>query len=79
MTEQSLTFSQFHNALRILLSIDLNELEEVGLSLETNPDLWRSFIKDPFLWFIKANQTDAQKVWQLVEKRQRRWVGTSNP
>jgi hypothetical protein len=63
-----MSFHRFHNALRILLSTDRVDLDDAGLPLN-NAD-WAKFQADPFRFFIKANDTTAQKLWALVEARQ---------
>lgn len=66
----SMTFAQFHNALRILTSVDYDELVAAGV--ESIDGRWGSFQADPFRWFIKASDVDAAKVWAIIEARQSR-------
>ncbi len=58
-----MTFERFHNALRIMLNIDR---DEIGLDVFA----WESFQRSPFHWFIKACDADALKVWAIIESRQ---------
>lgn len=58
-----MTFAEFHNALRIMLNIDRDEL---GLDVFA----WQTFQRDPYRWFIKACDADARKVWKIIEARQ---------
>ncbi len=62
--------ARFSNALRILQSIDRDELVDAGIDL---PDTvaWLKFRDDPFRWFIRACDADADKVWAIIEGRQR--------
>lgn len=58
-------FEDFHNRLRILASIDLYELEDAGVSMSE----WLDFRVDPWLWFIRASDADAQAVWGIMQRR----------
>jgi hypothetical protein len=62
-----MTLRQFHNALRILLNIDAPDLyDALG---RKDAIAWRSFVDNPFRWFITASDADAEAIWNLVEKR----------
>ena len=61
--------AEFHNALRILLNIDMDQLEDAGVIEKGDSKAWFSFRDDPFRWFITAPDTIAAKLWLLVEKR----------
>lgn len=75
--EPTLGFVRFHNALRILRSIDRDEF--VGVfsregfledSQEAASD-WTQFRNDPYAWFIRADRHKAEAIWRhLIEKRQ---------
>jgi hypothetical protein len=66
-----MTFEQFHNALRILLCIDRRELEQIGvIEGPSDNEEWDAFRRDPFRWFIRADDETAGKVWRLIQKRQ---------
>jgi len=58
----------FHNALRIMMSIDRHELETSGITLRNAE--WYSFRSNPYVWFIRANDNDAAKIWQIIVNRQ---------
>ena len=60
-------FRDFHNRLRILMGIDLGELEEVGLHLTR--EAWETFRDHPWRAFIRMNDDDAAKVWAVIERR----------
>lgn len=68
-----MTFAEFHNALRILTSIDKHELVEAGIidNSETGHSRWMAFRDHPFRWFILASDTKASKLWAIIERRQR--------
>jgi len=67
-------FDQFHNALRILTSLDKHELIEADVidHSESDHSKWIAFRDDPFRWFIRADDESATKLWGLIERRQRR-------
>jgi hypothetical protein len=65
-----MTQRQLHNALRILMCIDQHELVAAGIDSMREPNVWASFVANPFLWFIKAGDADADRLWAIVERRQ---------
>jgi hypothetical protein len=64
-------FAEFHNALRILISIDMHELVEVGVIKPGDHFAWGAFRDDPFRWFIRADDDKAAKLWAIIERRQK--------
>ena len=64
LREHPLDFDRFHNALRIMLNLDEHELEL------SRPD-WLLYMKDPFRWFVRAPTPEAERIWALIEARQR--------
>lgn len=58
----------FHNNLRILLSIDRHELEDVGICLTTAD--WDRFQAAPFRFFIRCDDPTADRIWAVIESRQ---------
>ena len=66
-----MTFAEFHNALRILLSIDCHELEMAGVIKIGDVNAWGEFRRDPFRWLIRADDKAAPKLWAIVQRRQR--------
>ncbi len=75
-----MTRDQFHNALRILRSIDLLELQAVGLwteksreqrgaDLQSDLDQWQQFRDSPYLFFIRCDDETADKIWRVIHRR----------
>jgi hypothetical protein len=76
-----MTMARIQNVLRILRSIDLHELQAVGLfvgakvvseySRHGNYEMesWRDFREDPFTFFIACGDDKAQKIWTVVQGR----------
>ena len=62
-----MTFEKFHNALRIMRSIDYHEIIETGLSMSDSE--WHRFMGNPYEWFIFAATNDAKRIWAIVERR----------
>lgn len=60
---------EFHNALRILRSIDRYELEQKGVIM--NDNTWQAFRDYPFNQFIQMPELWAEAVWEIIEERQR--------
>lgn len=73
MTEAA--FRDFHNRLRIMRSIDLDELQSVGLMFNANPQnhgarvKWRRFQSNPASYLIECSDSEALKIWSLIERR----------
>lgn len=67
-----MTFEEFHNALRIMRSIDLHELQAVGLWTDDVKlgHQWIQFRNDPYNFFTRADEDTARKIWQVIENRQ---------
>lgn len=66
-----MTFPEFHNGLRILLGIDKHELVDAGIIKPHDNNAWGEFRRDPFRWFIRASDSDAYKLWAIIERRQK--------
>lgn len=64
-----LNLREFHNGLRILLNIDRDELVAAGVIRHGDHNAWGEFRRDPFRWFIRANDERADKLWELMKKR----------
>lgn len=58
---------QFHNALRIMRFIDRSELEYYEIDL--NDLQWIHFASNPYDWFIRTNDNDKKKLWNIIEDR----------
>lgn len=61
--------ADFHNMLRILVSLDLHDLVAGGVIGRDDLNAWNSFRTDPFRWFIRADDETARKLWTLIERR----------
>ncbi|MBS9476181.1 hypothetical protein [Ancylobacter radicis] len=59
----------FRNRLRIMLGIDMHELEAAGVILHGDRNAWVIFSQDPFRFFIRANDATAEKIWSVIERR----------
>lgn len=66
-----MSFAEFHNGLRILLNIDRPELEAAGVIKVNDHNAWGTFTRDPFRWFIRADDETAAKLWAIVQRKQR--------
>jgi hypothetical protein len=62
--------ADFHNLLRILVSLDWDDLSAAGIIARDDVKAWNSFRNDPFRWFIRADDETARKLWTLIEHRQ---------
>ena len=59
----------FHNALRILTSIDRDELERAGVIKKDDHNAWATFRRDPFRWAIRADDDTYMKLWAIIKER----------
>lgn len=57
--------AEFHNALRILLNLDRDDLPFL------DGRAWQRFRTDPFRFFIRADDPTADRLWAAIEARQR--------
>ena len=59
-----MTFDEFHNGLRILCwNIERSEVPWM------TTEQWMDFQKKPPEWFVRANDDDAQRIWEIIEAR----------
>lgn len=65
-----MTLREFHNGLRILRSIDRHELEAASIIKQGDHNAWGTFTRDPYGWFIRADDEKASKLWDIIERRQ---------
>lgn len=64
-----MTRAEFHNGLRILLNIDRHELEAAHVIKVGDVNAWGEFRRDPFRWFIRADDSQLPKLWAIIERR----------
>lgn len=64
--------SGFHNALRIMRSIDMRELVAAGAIEPHDATEWSAFSKNPYDWLIRASDRRAEALWSIIEARQPR-------
>ena len=62
--------AEFHNALRIMRFIERSDLEAKGIHLSDKQ--WFEFGLSPYDWFIKCNDVDAIKIWQIIDNQMQR-------
>lgn len=64
-------FNEFHNRLRILLNIDRHELEAAGVIKTADHNAWGAFQRDPFRFFIHADDATASRLWLMIDQKER--------
>lgn len=62
--------AEFSNALRIMTSLDRHELEHAGVLPIGDHNAWGTFRRDPFRWFIRADDDAAKRLFELIQSRQ---------
>lgn len=68
----------FHNRLRVLGSIDRDEMVAAGVQSMREDSAWRSFAGNPYRWLILASDDDAEKLWTVIERRCARAMPEAN-
>lgn len=63
-----MTLPRFLNALKILRSIDRDELQNAGVPV--SEEAWGYFREAPYRWLIVADADDQERVWAIIEDRQ---------
>lgn len=63
-----MTLAEFSNALRILHSMDFDEVA----SFIGDTTQWHDFRRDPVRFFLRADDALQDKLWAIVERRQKR-------
>lgn len=69
------TLRRFHNALRVLLNIDMAEFIEAvfekdyGEFGDEEKDVWKAFKTNRHMWFIRAPDAYADKLWTYMQTR----------
>lgn len=58
---------EFHNGLRILLNIDPHQLVLENIMKDTDVEAWERFQTDPFRWFIRANDNQAEALFKIIQ------------
>ena len=64
----SMTFKDFHHALRILPNLERDELIEAGI-FENPATEWMTYQGNPWRWFIRTDDARAHKLFDLVMQR----------
>lgn len=60
---------EFHNALRVLLNLDRDVLVNAAVLVDDDAVSWALFRRDPFRWFILADDEAVKRLWALMETR----------
>lgn len=58
-----MTLAEFHNALRVIRSIDHDEVPFL------DEQQWDVFMREPERFFIRADDDTAAKIWAAMKKR----------
>ena len=61
--------AEFHNMLRIMVNLDREDLEFAGIIQRGDHNAWGTFRRDPFRWFIRADDQTARKLFTLIHNR----------
>lgn len=59
----------FENRVKILRSIDRDELVSAGLDCVEDDRVWVAFREDPAGWLLRADDALGGLLWALVERR----------
>lgn len=73
----STEFRRFHNALRILIHFNFDDLRAAGVLDDLTE--FRRFDDDPYRFFIRADDARADALWALIQSRQPEALRTDPP
>jgi len=65
-----ISLDEFHNGLRILLNLDFRDLVQARVFLPDDNEAWQRFQRDPFRFFIRADEEVVDRIWDLIQSRQ---------
>ena len=65
-----ISLDEFHNGLRILLNLDFRDLVQAGVFKPNDDEAWQRFQRDPFRYFLRADEDAADRIWELIRSRQ---------
>ena len=65
-------FEDFHKSLRLLTTVDMQELVDAGVMLPDDRATWKAFRADPARWLLRANDDTAHAVWKAMQRHKRR-------
>jgi hypothetical protein len=60
---------EFHNRLRVMMSIDRHELIEAGIEIMRDDSVWWTFQVNPYRWLVACDDVNAERVWSIIERR----------
>lgn len=71
---------RFHNACRILMNIDKDELENAGIIARgaVGGSDWTRFNDEPLIFIAKLGDAQYDALWALIEVRQRQTVDSAS-
>lgn len=64
-----MTRADFSNALRIMTALDRDQLEHAGVLPVGDHNAWGTFRRDPFRWFVRADDGAQTKLFELIRRR----------
>lgn len=69
------TAHDFLNALRVLHSLDFDDLVNAGVMRADAHRAWETFRANPTVWVLRADDATAEKLWVMVKRRMRPRTG----
>ena len=69
IARRNAALADFSNRLRILTSIDRDELVKAKAIPPNDIEAWLDFSRDPLRWFIKVSDLSTARVWAIIEAR----------
>jgi hypothetical protein len=64
-----MNLADFHAQLRVLASLDMHDLVDVGVLEAHDIRTWHTFRLDPLRWMLKADLAAVQAVWLAMQRR----------
>ena len=68
-----MSFEEFHSALRVLATLNMQDLVDADVIDQSDNAGWDAFTADPLLWILRADERSAAAVWLAMERRANLW------
>src|SRR5438552_3451741 len=64
-----MNFREFHTALRVLATLNRQDLVDADAIDQGDAVAWDAFNADPLLWILRADERRAGALWQAMQRR----------
>jgi hypothetical protein len=64
-----MNFEEFHGALRVLATLNMQDLVDADAIDQSDDVAWNAFQADPLLWILRADQRRSAALWEALRRR----------